>query len=188
MKKYAALDLDRTVFKTKEFTNDISLVGADLAGIDVSRFVQDSQQFRQISKERLSHYDFFAQLESYGVSKNKKTIERITAMIIATKKSYVYDDASEFLSLLIHKQYNPFVLTYGESVYQSLKVAICPELNGVPVAVVQQPKRIHLASIGESGVLFDDVVQDILPKGWRSELIDRQMHPTNALLRLSAQL
>ena len=188
MIKYAALDLDRTLFKTDDFLSDISAIGAAMASLSQHEFISDSQQFRYLSKDNLSHYDFFAQLQHYGIEKNKQTIDYVTNTLRHAQKSYIYEDVSQFLVLLALKHYKIFVLTYGEDTYQRTKVSASEELLGVPVAVVLEHKRIHLTRTGGRGVLFDDAVQELLPNGWRSELIDRQVYPNDALIRLASRL
>lgn len=183
--KYAALDLDRTLFNTDAFSGDLRRVCATIVGVNYDDFCKDTTGYKYVSREGLSHYDLFAQLHMYGAVYSPKLVAAIKNGILALQKSYIYKDVSAFITKLQQNDYEIFILSYGETRYQTLKVQISPELQNLQVVVVQEPKSKYLSAYkGRQGILFDDVEQESLPGGWHSELIDRQVHPNDALIRL----
>jgi hypothetical protein len=189
MIRYAAIDLDRTVFDTDTFTDDIITDAASMAGVPREQFSEESKLYRFVNEDGLSHYDLFGQLSSYGCDNNRQVIDELGRRVRDRGNSYVYKDVGRFIVALQAIGYSPFLLTYGETAYQIFKARLCDELRALPTTVVLERKANYLQNMhNATGVLFDDMPQPKMPVGWVYENVDRAAHLDDALLRLLPKL
>lgn len=181
--KYIAFDLDRVLFDTDAFTNDITDISHELCGVPRQQFADDATRYRVIGMHGLRHYDYAAQIAGYGVSIND-IYPKVLREIGRLAKQYVYPDVAEVLARCDTDQDNTFILTYGDDMYQRLKLEVSPQLHDIKSRIVLEPKGQYIsASLPKSeGVLFDDTPQEWLPSGWEHVLIDRSVDYDDALL------
>ena len=190
MKTMVAIDLDRTLFDTDSFFEDLSEHAANIVGVTKQTFIDDSVNFYKTLYPNLTNYNLLDQLSSYGFHEHDLIISGLKEKLINQGKQYLYADVGRFLLRLNDMQLDTIVLSYGVEKYQRLKISLCPELESLSAVIVLEPKYLYLLQLAKDhdGVLFDDVVQESMPTNWRHILVDRKLSPDNALVNALLQL
>lgn len=182
--KFLAFDLDRVLFDTDAFSTDLGEISHELCNVSLDQFTADKARFRIVGKQGLRHYDFAAQVASYGASA-VELYPRVLQRLGEFTNKYVYPDVSQVLQVCDADCDNVFILTYGDDMYQRLKLEVSPTLHDLKSRIVLEPKGEFINSTlpGSQGVLFDDTVQEWLPAGWEHILVERVQYPHDALER-----
>lgn len=184
MSMMVAVDLDRTLFDTDYFFDDLSAHAASIVGVTKQTFIDDSANFHKTLYPNLTNYDLLYQLSSYGFYEHNLFICSLTEKLKNQGHQYLYADVGRFLMQLKDMKQDTMILSYGVEQYQRLKISLCPELELLRAVIVLEPKYVYLQrlAIAHDGVLFDDVVQEFMPTNWRHILVDRKLLPDDALV------
>lgn len=185
---YIAFDLDRVIFNTDKFSKDVTEISAELCRVSAEQFKKDSQSFRIKGDIGLHHYDYAAQLASYGA--NIADVYPVLLKSLTTHaKTYIYNDVVRVIEQCQMDNEDIFILTYGEDMYQKLKLKVCPQLDAITSYVILQTKGefIDKKFPESSGVLFDDTYQEWLPSGWQHVTVDRVAVNKDGLLQAFMQ-
>ena len=184
MSMLVAIDLDRTLFDTDSFFEDLSEHAANIVGVTKQTFIDNSANFYKTLYPNLTNYNLLDQLSSYGFYEHDLIIGGLTEKLKNQARQYLYADVGRFLMQLKDMKLDAIVLSYGVEQYQRLKIALCPELESLNAVIVLEPKYVYLQQLAKDrdGVLFDDVAQESMPANWRHILVDRKLSPNNALI------
>ncbi len=161
------LDLDRTLFRTDDFTHQIwQMIETWHPEISGEFELGRCHNFYQHA-DGMYFYDFAAHVTSLGLL--------ATDIFRRLRKSDLADGRLEYsgVSELINwaKQATRLsVLTYGPDDYQGLKADLCPSLDGVEVITTLKPKHLFFRENrpeGEIWLVDDKPIGDELPPGVR---------------------
>lgn len=146
------IDLDRTIFDTAKFFNELWDTVGELSGTDIAQPKARADKFR-VYQGDLFNYEFFRHLEAEGlVVSEQSLVEKLRQ-----PGRFVYKDvvpAWPYLATMAEPQ----ILTYGGTDYQHLKIACCPELDNVTVVNVLETKADYFKRElpGVPALLIDD--------------------------------
>jgi hypothetical protein len=142
--------LDRTLFDTNRFVHDVwSLAGREY-GIDAEAERQRTSSFYRYYGDWYD-YQFFDHL-AHAVG---ESFDRQSFIALAHRElrgSYLYDDVTPEVIGLIDA-----ILTFGNEPYQSLKLSLCPQLDGIERHIILAGKGKYIAeTFSVPTVLIDD--------------------------------
>lgn len=168
------LDLDNTVFQTRQFNDDLGPVLEAGFGVDSRRFRASVPDFYVAGKEGLRHYDFFGHVSQLGLDANE-----VEAYILEcfAGRDYAYGDVPPFMDFLTKQVGSDLLilLTYGESRFQQMKFKCVPSLGKLKYADTLQPKGDYIREnfSGRRGLIIDDKIVNGLQGGFRQIWLTR---------------
>jgi len=173
MKPLLLLDLDSTLFKTTDFWNDFSVVFAQLSGQPAGKYINHYLDIAT-GEGRLKTIDYSTLLANAHVTAESVRV----AMQKQATNNYIFDDARTLIKKLpqIQNIYDIAILTFGQPLFQTLKIEHAPEIADIPVYITQQLKNAFIKQHfmdRPHGVLVDDKFGQELPLGWLEIHIDR---------------
>ena len=176
--RYIALDLDRTLFDTDRFADQLARISAALLGVSYESFVEGMEQHKVGQASGLQYYDYFAHMAAMHTSVDGAVYDGIASGIQTAQTSYLYEEVAGVLGALQNKQLEVFILTFGEPRYQQLKYLVSPQLHSLQCHITLQDKSDWLAThyaAPSRGVLVDDKnLYNKLPPNWRLCHIQRE--------------
>lgn len=176
--RYIALDLDRTLFDTDRFADQLACISAVLLGVSYESFVEGMEQHKVGQAGGLQYYDYFAHMAAMGLPVEGEVYDSIVRGVQAAQISYLYEEVAGVLGVLQNKQLEVFILTFGEPCYQQLKYLVSPQLHSLQCHITLQDKSDWLAAhyaASSRGVLVDDKnLYKKLPPNWRSCHVQRE--------------
>lgn len=178
MKPLILLDFDRTLFKTEDYWQDFALALARASGQPDGYFMSAYDSFLQ-GEGRLQMVNYDQILAVTGVSEQHIADELAR---IAAGKSYLYNDGLRLLEDLQKiPEYEVEIVTFGDDRYQSLKIGLVPEIQNLPINIIQSLKNrfIEAKYVGRRGMLVDDKPEQNLPTGWAEITLNKQANRQN---------
>lgn len=196
-KKELLVDVDRTIFKTSEFTDILWLAVGKVCGIDgkaelakhESYHVYLDDNIQQLAiptkdNKRLRYYDFGAHLQAVtDMDKDEVTLAAQTEL---SKHNFVYPDAQAILqSIKDRPDLELSFVTFEQDWYQKIKrrqiLRVVPEFGQFAWHVIQEYKGPYIARTyaGSQGWLIDDK-QEQLPVGYKLLWLQRNQSKTIA--------
>jgi hypothetical protein len=178
------VDMDMMAFPSGKFIEDVSQALEDGFGIDAKSFSERVPGLHVQGVGNLRHYDFFAHIESLGLSPDE-----VEQYILSTfsDRDYVYGDVAPFLDFLANEAQpnNSTLLTYGETRFQRLKYDCAPTLGSLSFVDTLLPKGRHITEhfSGQHGVIIDDKIVDNLPLGFKHVWVNRALAPPSGAHR-----
>jgi len=176
MKQLIFLDFDETLFDHNAMLVWLDEIMSQKYGARSGAFAEmiDDYHERLDSIHRLyrhrEHFETVGRSWAYMSGQVRKLARE-------QQKDFCYSDTHELLDRLVkHNDLDVRILTFGDSEYQLYKLSMCSELasHGLPVHVVQEPKRDFLArEFPNGGILADDKYPLGLPVSWQHVLVDR---------------
>ncbi len=152
-------DLDRTLFDTARFFDNIWEFASRTYGFDVEQERARAPEFFRYTGD-LYDYRFFEHLRSSAGAAYDEAdfIAKAQAKLGGT---YLYDDITPEAIRLIDA-----IVTFGGEEYQSFKLSLCPEHDGIDRHIVLQSKGEYIHdTFDRPSVLIDDkhLENEILP-------------------------
>ena len=172
------VDFDSTLYDTRLFADDLCRDIASLADVTVEQVRTDSKRF--FADATLGGYDYIGHIRSYGLDPEIMW-DRLDTIV--RSKDFLYADSPKFIQELRSKGYNPAILSFGESRFQTTKIVptltrLTGSADSKPLGftVVFHKKGEHIADLhrGQRGALVDDVPDQNLPKGFTEIHLDRK--------------
>ncbi len=168
------VDYDSTLYRTKEFADDLWLTLANAIGVPVEDVRTDSKLYR--AHARLGGYMFEDHIAKYGLD---PTAGWELLNVVTAKKDYLFSDSIPFMTGLLDAGYSPIILSFGEDRCQYSKIiptlarlAGMPEettLENNPIAcrVILEQKGPYITRYypEQHNILVDDVEDQKLPAG-----------------------
>lgn len=173
MKPLILLDLDRTLFDTTQYVDDLPSLLAQHSLKTVSEIRDYMPTMLNGERHKLHRADYADFVEFLGMSMNEFT-EVVLAE--ANLNTYLYKDAQALIDWLTDKGSVFEILTFGDPVVQNLKLSITPALVNIPFTVVDSLKKDYIEAhlSGRTGCLIDDKPDQQLPVDWTEIHIDRK--------------
>lgn len=154
------LDLDRTLFRTKDVPLIWQQIAAMYPSVDADKAYLDQPSY-YVWSEGLYYHDFSHQLKDLGLEPSQ-VYEHVRSSELADGRMS-FEGANEFIADVMAK-HDVAVLTYGLSDYQGFKASLCPALADVPIITTLRPKREYLQETGESWLVDDKPLGNELPE------------------------
>lgn len=156
-KKQVYLDFDSTVYNTDKLFIDI-LNKCEEYGIKKEQILNIKQKFREQNKL----FNIFEILNYINNNIDKKLYEEIEN-ILKNGEQYIYGDVYQFILKLKEKKYEVNILTYGEKIWQDLKIDGCKIRNYVDEVFISEKEKNNLDYISyNSSVFIDDNPKELL--------------------------
>lgn len=174
VKPIVFIDLDRTLFKTEEFSfalADIIAKHSDTTQDEFFKTLKRGDYYVYSGDWR--YYDFFRHAGDLGYSETEITQ---IAQDEIKGDDYIYEDAKTFLQTLPSLDVHAMILTYGHDSFQKLKAGICRELDDVPIHIVLEPKARWIQNNykEDRGYLIEDKPGQNLGDSFTEIIIDRR--------------
>lgn len=143
-------DLDRTLFDTDRFVQDIWALAGHEFGIDAEAERQRAPEFYHFYGDWYD-YRFFDHLADVVGD----TFDRTLFVALAQRQlsgRYLYSDVTPDIVELIDA-----IVTFGNDAYQSFKLSLCPQLDGIERHIILGGKGAYIAqAFIAPSVLIDD--------------------------------
>lgn len=161
------LDLDRTLFDTGRFFNDLLAALGRSHNLDLAQSRATMAEFNDPETGGYDPHEHHERL--LGISAGE--LDRIVAQELG-HADYMFTDATAWLTAKRREEGTDFViLTVGRPRYQKLKLEHAPAAQGLPMVVLPSAKAIyikeHYLNTGAKEVTFiddsADVFQDLTP-------------------------
>jgi hypothetical protein len=182
MKPVIFLDFDRTLFDTDLFWIDFAECLAVVIGISPAQILNAYTDY--VTTTNLTSYIFYEDYIKQHNINHKLVQESVDKML--KNKQYLFEDAIELLdgSNNLQRECEVAVLTYGQELFQNLKISLCKELKNLTSYITLLPKTefIDYYMPNRFGLLVDDKLGQNLPNGWVEVHIDRNSHNSKARL------
>jgi hypothetical protein len=173
------LDMDRTVFRTDQFVDDVAQAMEVGFGIDTQLFARLARGGGATPNGSGSyHLKLFGLVQDLGLDACQ-TEEYIAETL--SGHSYVYDDVPPFLDFLA-TEVRPgtcMLLTQGDPRTQQIKYRCAPVLGRLPCVDTLRPKEEYINEyfFNDCGVIIDDKIVRGLPLGFRHLWLTRDAEP-----------
>ena len=143
-------DLDRTLFDTSRFVHDVWALAGREYGIDAEAERLRAPSFYQFYGDWYD-YQFFDHLADVIGD----TFDRTVFIAKAQRElsgAYLFDDVTPDIIDLIDA-----IVTFGNQTYQSFKLSLCPQLDGIERHIILAMKGEYIAqTFTAPTVLIDD--------------------------------
>jgi len=173
MKPVILLDFDRTLFDTDLFWIDFAECLAVVIGISPSQILKAYTDY--VTATGITSYIFYEDYIKQHNINHKLVQETVNKML--KNKQYLFEDAIKLLNSSdnLQREYEVAVLTYGQELFQNLKISLCKELKSLTSYITLLPKAqfIDYYISNRVGLLVDDKLGQNLPNGWVEVHIDR---------------
>lgn len=157
--KFIYLDLDRTLIDTSAVMAALGEQCQSLYDVPNDLLQREAYKFYHHVGD-LRYYDFFGQLQSYGVDPQQAR-EDLLANI---NQDFIYPDAHDMLRFLSETSYRLYVLSFGKHDFQQFKYQLAPQLHHMPFTSILYSKSRYLAeSRPGPKLLVDDILTAPLP-------------------------
>lgn len=173
------LDFDRTLLDTSRAGRELWRTIGQLYSLDWQAEFDRQADFYVYREPGLSeyYYDLAAQLRACGLDPSG-VAERLKRSEIADDR-LLFPGAAEFVRA-VSAVMPTSILTYGDSFYQHLKVALCPAMAELPVHTTTGSKAAWLDGKGECWLVDDKAIGAELPPNVRFiqvQLEDKPVSP-----------
>jgi hypothetical protein len=149
------LDFDNTIFDSRQFYRDMSMVLQREFGIDAQEFTQEQPQYLLAEDHS---YDFFHHIKARG-------LKRAEVSLVLRKQlgggDYLYPDVIPFLETHHDEHTEVVILTVGVEDWQRFKLSFCPSLAHLVHHIISVHKGTHLAKhlkLNDDGRLGLDII------------------------------
>lgn len=143
-------DLDRTLFDTTRFVADVWALAGREYGLDANAERERAPDFYHYYGDWYD-YRFFDHLEM-AAGEGFDRAGFIAAAQRELSGNYLFDDVTADIIGLIDA-----IITFGNEPYQSLKLALCPQLEGIERHIILGSKGAYIAeAFTAPTVLIDD--------------------------------
>jgi FMN phosphatase YigB (HAD superfamily) len=173
MKPLILLDLDRTLFNTARYVEDLPSLISGYTQKTVAEITDYIPTMLTGERDKLHRADYDDFVDFLGISFNEFD-EAIREE--AVFDHYIYDDARHLIDWLKENNREFQILTFGDPKVQEIKLKISPFLNGIGYTIIESLKNQYIESqlAGRYGCLIDDKPDQALPTGWTEIHIDRK--------------
>lgn len=152
--KTVYLDLDRTIFRTKNIDWIWQAICGRIPKMATKSISYDEIGSYYVSNSAGSYYDFIQHINSYGLS-----LTEVQSAVDAEGLGdgrFQYPGVSEVINTIIDLGLNCKVLTYGEDVFQRFKAGLCPSLVDIEIITMLSSKSDYFENRPEGAILLDD--------------------------------
>jgi hypothetical protein len=153
------MDLDRTLFDTGLFFDDIWQLAAQMYGCNKDEEKTKAANYHRMYGEWYD-YDFFQHLqEATDAVYSESTFIQAAQELLTSR--YLFDDVTEDVLQSIDA-----IVTFGNKPFQQFKLSLCPQLASIETHIILEPKGHYISrTFKRPSLLVDDkdIAADIIP-------------------------